>query len=123
MGRLYRPSSEGVEGQDVFPDKVGRPTDLSDSTSGRPEEDTASEPVLVTDRNVGYGETAEPETVALAGAGAAPGAYDPAEHSVDEVNDYLAEHPEDAAAVLEAEASEDGKQRKGVLEGPHAANA
>jgi hypothetical protein len=43
---------------------------------------------------------------------------DPSAYTVDEVNDYLAEHPMDAEAVLAAEA--EGDARKGILEGPHA---
>lgn len=49
---------------------------------------------------------------------APPGAFDPTDHSVDEVNAYLDEHPGDAVTVLAAEAA--GKNRKGIVEGPHA---
>lgn len=47
-----------------------------------------------------------------------PGAYDPSDATVAEVNAYLDEHPEDREAVLQAE--RDGKGRSGILEGPHA---
>lgn len=40
-------------------------------------------------------------------------------HTVDEVNAYLAEHPDQVAAVLGLEAA--GQARKGIVEGPHAA--
>jgi hypothetical protein len=40
--------------------------------------------------------------------------YDPGEHTVAEVQAYLAEHPEQTDAVLAAEA--DGRARKGLLE-------
>lgn len=46
--------------------------------------------------------------------------YDPAEHTVDEVNKHLDKHPEQAAAVLAAERGDQGRGRKGLLEGPHA---
>jgi hypothetical protein len=36
----------------------------------------------------------------------------------DDVNDYIAEHPDEREAVLAAE--RDGQARKGILEGPHA---
>jgi len=39
--------------------------------------------------------------------------FDPSAHTVDEVNSYLAEHPDDSARVLDAERS--GKSRVGVL--------
>lgn len=38
--------------------------------------------------------------------------------TVDQVNDYLAEHPDEREALLAAEA--DGQNRKGIMEGPHA---
>jgi len=42
--------------------------------------------------------------------------FDPAEHSVTEVNAYLAEHPQEAGRVLGLERDPNkGKQRKGVL--------
>jgi hypothetical protein len=44
--------------------------------------------------------------------------YDPAEQTVDEVNTHLDKHPEQADAVLAAEA--EGRARKGILEGRHA---
>lgn len=44
--------------------------------------------------------------------------YDPADHTVAEVNDYLADHPEQTGAVLQAES--EGKGRTGITEGPHA---
>lgn len=47
--------------------------------------------------------------------------YNPADHTVDEVNAYLAEHPDEVGAVLTAE--ENGEGRKGILEGPHATPA
>lgn len=50
-----------------------------------------------------------------------PGVYDPGEHSAAEVNAYLAEHPEMVAQVLSDEAA--GKNRKSIVEGPHAAPA
>lgn len=50
-----------------------------------------------------------------------PGVYDPSEHSVDEVNAYLDEHPEMVAQVLSDEAAA-SKPRKGIVEGPHAAS-
>lgn len=40
--------------------------------------------------------------------------FDPAEHSVDEVNDYIDEHPDEADAILAAE--QRGKGRKGIME-------
>lgn len=50
--------------------------------------------------------------------------FDPAEHTVDEVNDHLAAHadqsPGEVARVLELEAA--GKARVGITEGPHAAD-
>lgn len=61
------------------------------------------------------------EGTAAAGAPAAdrkPLAEDPSEYKVAEVNDYLAEHPDEAAAVLALE--EAGEARKGILQGPHA---
>ena len=48
-----------------------------------------------------------------------PQTYDPSEHTVDEVNAYLDEHPEQAEAVLAAE-GEAEKPRVGITEGPHA---
>lgn len=46
--------------------------------------------------------------------------YDPSEHTVDEVNAYLDEHPDEAAAVLAKEAEAE-KPRTGITEGPHKA--
>ena len=43
--------------------------------------------------------------------------YDPADHTVDEVNAYLDENPDQREAVLAAEA--EGENRKGIVEGPH----
>lgn len=40
--------------------------------------------------------------------------FDPSYHTVIEVNEYLASHPEDRDRVLEAERS--GRERKGILE-------
>jgi hypothetical protein len=50
----------------------------------------------------------------------APGAveFDPAAHSVADVNAHLAEHPEQVPQVLALEQA--GKARQGVLAGPHA---
>lgn len=46
--------------------------------------------------------------------------YEPSAHGVDEVNTYLADaEPDEVARVLAAEA--EGKARKGIVEGPHAA--
>lgn len=57
----------------------------------------------------------EPETQTVTG-------FDPADHDVDGVNDYLAplvdESPGEVARVLEAESA--GKARKGILAGPYA---
>ena len=39
--------------------------------------------------------------------------YDPSEHTVNEVNEYVAEHPEEADAIYAAE--EAGKARTGIL--------
>lgn len=48
--------------------------------------------------------------------------FDPGDHNVDEVNDYLNDAPEDERArVLDAE--ETGLGRKGILKGPHAAKS
>jgi hypothetical protein len=45
----------------------------------------------------------------------------PADFNGDEVNEFLAGADDaEKARVLEAEAAEDGKKRKGILEGPHA---
>lgn len=43
------------------------------------------------------------------------GGFDPAEHTVDEVNAYLADHPDDAERVLGLEAS--GRNRVGIVGG------
>lgn len=56
----------------------------------------------------------------------APPDFDPAFHSVSEVNDYLAEHPDDVERVLDLEREERSdvpaakQQRTGILDGPHA---
>lgn len=42
-------------------------------------------------------------------------AYDPTAHGVEEVKAYLAEHPDEVEAVLEAERA--GKARKGLISG------
>jgi len=42
------------------------------------------------------------------------GDFDPAEHTVPEVIEHVADHPDEAAAVAEAE--EHGEQRKGIIE-------
>lgn len=47
-----------------------------------------------------------------------PGVYDPSEYTKDEVNAYLADHPEMVAQVLADESA--GKARKGIIEGPFA---
>lgn len=44
--------------------------------------------------------------------------YDPSDYTVDEVNQYLDENPDQTGTVLDAEA--EGKARTGILEGPHA---
>lgn len=45
--------------------------------------------------------------------------FDPSEHTVDEVNDYLEEAPPEVIEqVLQAEAAD--KSRKGIVEGPAA---
>jgi hypothetical protein len=50
-----------------------------------------------------------------------PELYDPAAHSVDDVNAYLdTAEPDEVARVLAAE-GEAERPRKGILEGPHAA--
>jgi hypothetical protein len=43
------------------------------------------------------------------------GAYDPGEHTVAEVTDYMEQHPDEADAVRASEAA--GKNRKGIVEG------
>lgn len=49
-----------------------------------------------------------------------PDKFDPADFTVDEVNTYLADADDaEVARVLKAEA--DGQARKGIVEGPHAA--
>ncbi|PSK95777.1 hypothetical protein CLV30_12829 [Haloactinopolyspora alba] len=47
------------------------------------------------------------------------GLFDPAEHNVDDVNEYLAntENPDEVTRVLEAEA--EGKNRSSIVTGPH----
>lgn len=45
--------------------------------------------------------------------------YDPSEYTVDQVNDYLDDHPEEAGAVLALEADSDNP-RVGITEGRHA---
>lgn len=45
-----------------------------------------------------------------------PDLYDPADYNADEVIAYLRENPEQAAAILEAEKAEGGKDRKTVKE-------
>lgn len=50
-----------------------------------------------------------------------PEGYDPGGHTVAQVNAHLDEHPEEVEAVLKAE--REGKARRGILEGPHAAPA
>lgn len=58
----------------------------------------------------------------------APPTFDPAYHSVSEVNAYLDEHPDDTGRVLEIEREERTEvpaakqQRTGVLTGPHGDN-
>lgn len=58
-------------------------------------------------------------TGAAAGAGGTdvvaptPGGFDPSEHTVDEVNAYVEEHPDELDSVLELERA--GKARVGVL--------
>lgn len=55
----------------------------------------------------------------------APPDFDPAFHSLGEVNTYLDEHPEDVARVLDMERQQRRdvpaakQQRTGVLDGPH----
>lgn len=71
------------------------------------------------------GEVAEkiaPPADPMAGSGAA-GAFDPSAHTVDQVNEYLdgeleAGNLDQIAAVLAAEAA--GKNRQGIVAGPHA---
>ena len=48
-----------------------------------------------------------------------PAEFDPAEHTIAEVNTWLDERPDDTARVLRAEA--EGKMRAGVMHGPHGA--
>lgn len=43
--------------------------------------------------------------------------YNPTDYTVDEVNAYLADHPDERESVLAAEA--DAGNRKGIVEGPH----
>lgn len=50
-------------------------------------------------------------------AGGSGGVFDPADHTVDQVNDHLAEHPDEVGRVLRAEA--EGKHRSGIVHGPH----
>lgn len=49
------------------------------------------------------------------GGGDGGGLFDPSAHTVDEVNAYLADHPDDTDRVLEAERA--GKNRTGVTGG------
>jgi hypothetical protein len=56
-----------------------------------------------------------------AAGSASAGTFDPAAHSVAQVNSYLAEHPDDVSSVLAAETS--GKARRGILSGPYAPSA
>lgn len=104
MGRAYRPSSD----PDATVEKVIEPNPL---TSGRVYNTPAANEV-----------TGAPDPAApVVEHDGTPGGFDPAGHTADEVNDYLAAADADERErVLAAEY--DGKARKGVLEGPHASN-
>lgn len=85
-------------------------------------------PLEVTDGRV----TVHDDDIAQAVLDSVPGAhrvdepasdYNPAEYTVTEVNAYLDKHPDEAPAVLGKEAGDDGRGRRGIVEGPHAAAA
>ncbi|WP_182704177.1 hypothetical protein [Thermomonospora cellulosilytica] len=60
-------------------------------------------------------ETAEPADPA---GGQEPGRYDPADHTVDEVNAYLADVDlAERERIIQAEA--EGKARRGIISGPY----
>lgn len=65
-------------------------------------------------RSAGYSDT-PPTAVEVPAADPAGGAvqYDPADHTVEQVQAFLAEHPEHADAVLESERQ--GKNRAGLV--------
>lgn len=76
---------------------------------------TAGTPVEATElRSAGYRDQPPAVvTVGAAGPDAAPEPFDPAEHSVEQVNAFLAEHPEARDAVVAAE--QQGKNRTGIV--------
>ena len=82
------------------------------SPDGRPYS-TAS-PTEITRLKAGYGYTeTPPEQVAVAAPGGTPSeVFDPAEHTVDQVNAFIAEHPELADAIVAAERQ--GKNRSSI---------
>jgi hypothetical protein len=95
-GVLYETSQDYTVGEpgplSVDPAYAERPATVFDDPDNPPEE-------------LPYGNappTEEPET------------YDPGEYTVAEVKDYLAKHPDETDAVLEAE--EAGKARSGILD-------
>ncbi len=86
---------------------VGRPAGVARAIEATPKPDDFT-PVSAEDfvDEVAFQPVAEPFDPATLD-------FDPADHTVDEVKEYLAEHPEQTDAVLELE--EEGKARTGVL--------
>jgi len=85
------------------------------SPDGRPYS-TAS-PTEITRLKAGYGytETAPQQLAVAAPAGTPRQVFDPAGHTVDQVNAFIAEHPELADAVVAAERQ--GKNRSSIVAG------
>lgn len=85
------------------------------SPDGRPYSTTS--PTEITRLKAGYGYTdTPPEQLAVAAPdGTPPQVFDPAEHTVDQVNAFIAEHPELADAIVAAERQ--GKNRSSIVAG------
>lgn len=82
------------------------------SVPAEPEKTAADSDDTVVQPNSETPPVAEPE---VTGEAVHSDTYDPTYHTVTEVNEYLAAHPDEREAVIEREQA--GKNRKGIVEG------
>lgn len=110
-------TDSGTTGADMSePAETGTPTTESEPETGMP----TTEPQPVTEPEPTTEPTTEPQPVGVdtpddtAAPGTESGTYDPSEHTVEEVLNYAADHPDEVASIRAAE--EAGKNRVTLLD-------
>lgn len=96
------PDSDEVVNLNLLTDPNREPEEQTESTEPEPEPEPTEAQVEQQEQAEAAAEAVHTET------------YDPGYHTVVEVNEYLASHPDEREQVLEAERN--GKARKGILE-------